>query len=191
MLSQNLLWAALELTSVSDLFIHVNPILNGWLQSFLFTVLNEKLPLLSRQPLVFISPPNWAAEWGEFNLYEYGLHSVKPQLIEGGFRGTVHPSHFTMPFLIIHPPHLKEEALVEMIMGLLFNATVNFTPKISHIPTCLHESTWKCLLQTSAQMHQMSKENIIHRYFYWKEFHLWRKIDFNWRLVKELRPEML
>lgn len=34
-----------------DLFIHVNPILNGRLQSFLLTVLNEELLLLSRQPV--------------------------------------------------------------------------------------------------------------------------------------------
>lgn len=51
----------------------------------------------------------------------------------------------------------------------------SFSSKVSHIPTCLHESTWKCLLQTSAQMHQMSKQNIIHHSFYCKEFHLWRK----------------
>lgn len=66
-------------TSASDLFIHVNPILNGWLQSFLFTVLNEELLLLFKAATVCVFfffnsvlflPQNWAAERGEFNLYE-------------------------------------------------------------------------------------------------------------------------
>lgn len=145
----------LQLTPVSDLFIHVNPILNGWLQSVLFTVLNEELLLLSRQPVFFISPSKWAAEWGEFNLYENAGALQAHSPIARSFRRF--PSSFHSPF--------SSSSILLPLKGKAWDCSCNdsvlertFRSLITHkcMLTTAWQSTWKCLLQASAQLHKTS-----------------------------------
>lgn len=145
----------LRLTPVSDLFIHVNPILNGWLQSVLFTVLNEELLLLSRQPVFLFLPTSELQSEGEFNLYENASALQVHSPIPSSFRRF--PSSFHSPF--------SSSSIQQPLKGKASDCSCNdsllertFRSLISHkcMLTTAWQSTWKCLLQASAQLHKTS-----------------------------------
>lgn len=115
---------AMSWTASEDLFIHVNPILNGWLQSSAFTLWDEVLLLRSRQPVFLF----WDAEWGEFNLYENAHHQVW-----GAF------------FLIIHPSALK--GTKALWCSFLFNIRSPHQKPMKCMLTTTWQSTWKCLFR--------------------------------------------
>lgn len=129
---------------MSDLFIHVNPILNGWLQSFLFTVLNEELLLLFKAARCFhfccccfvffpLSPSNWAAEWGRLDLYE----NASPQWNERRFPSFSHHA-------ILH--HLKEgKALHCSCNDSALQHIFRWWITHKYALTKAWRSTWKCL----------------------------------------------
>lgn len=104
---------------------------------------------------VFIFPSKWAAEWGEFNLYENASTLQAHSPVARSFRRF--PSSFHSPFSsssILQP--LKGKALDCSCNDSVLERT--FRSLITHkcMLTTAWQSTWKCLLQASAQLHKTS-----------------------------------
>lgn len=161
------------LASVSDLFIHVNPILNGWLQSFLFTVLSEEPLLLffffffqGSHYFLFLPPPPPETELqSEGNLISIRMSAFCKHTVEYLRRFKRFPSHFSLSFLlIIHPSPFKGNA-----SDCSYNASALELDITTYILlmnnsfkcmfTTARQSTWKCLLYASAQLHKARNLN--------------------------------
>lgn len=128
--------------SWSDLFIHVNPILNGWLQSFLFTVLNEELLLLSKQPVFFISHHPRTETQSEGNLISMRMLALCKPTVKYNAVLEVFLFHFTLLFFCSYYSSLSIQRQT-LWMFLFFGSALRqtFFSLITH----------KCMLTTAQQ----------------------------------------